>query len=68
MAGISFVFLRDELCDPLWFNVLDFTTKGLKGLHKGHKGLFQQPPKPSSGVVKAFFRLLLLLITDSHII
>ena len=44
MAGFSFVFLSDALCDPLWFNVLDFTTKALKGLHKGHKGLFQQPP------------------------
>ncbi len=46
MAGFSFVFLSDALCDPLWFNVLDFTTKVLKGLHKGHKGLFQQRPNP----------------------
>jgi hypothetical protein len=45
MAGFSFVFLSDELCDPLWFNVLYFTTKVLKGLHKGHKGLFQQPQR-----------------------
>ena len=43
MTGFSFVFLSDALCGPLWFNVLDFTTKVLKGLHKGHKGLFQQP-------------------------
>ena len=41
LAWISFVFLNDALCDPLWFNVLYFTTKELKGFHKGHKGFFQ---------------------------
>jgi hypothetical protein len=28
------VLLSVLLCDPLWFNELDFTTKVHKGLHK----------------------------------
>jgi hypothetical protein len=37
------VSLSDVLCDPLWFNDLDFTTKDTKVITKSHKGLFQQP-------------------------
>jgi len=38
-----FVLLLFLLCDPLWFNDLNFTTKEHKGFHKGHKGLLIQP-------------------------
>jgi len=44
LALFSFVLLFFLLCDPLWFNVLIFTTKEHQGFHKGLKGLLIQPP------------------------
>jgi hypothetical protein len=40
---LSFENLCVNLCDPLWFRDLYFTTKDSKGLTKVHQGLFKQP-------------------------
>ncbi len=49
-----FVLLCDVLCEPLWINLLNFTTKVTKGFTKAHKVLFLITPLflnflPSSG-------------------
>lgn len=38
--GFSLCVTSFNLCDPLWFNDLCFTTKALKGFHKGTKRAF----------------------------
>jgi len=40
---VSLLLLFFLLCDPLWFNTLNFTTKEHEVYHKEHEGLLIQP-------------------------